>query len=101
MLALIEAVAMKKNVVLGKLDIRITAQVKNNAWESVTKEVVGRSQTEEQLQEKGNTRGKTHGRNRRPQCSGWILCNSPTSRALSRTEQIKISTIAGVMKNKA
>ncbi|XP_047468591.1 nuclear apoptosis-inducing factor 1-like isoform X2 [Penaeus chinensis] len=39
MLALIEGVATKKNVVLGKLDNRITAQVKSNAWDSVTKEV--------------------------------------------------------------
>ncbi|XP_069992956.1 myb/SANT-like DNA-binding domain-containing protein 4 [Penaeus vannamei] len=39
MLALIEAVAKRKNVVLGKLDNRITGQVKNNAWECVTREV--------------------------------------------------------------
>ncbi|XP_037787076.1 nuclear apoptosis-inducing factor 1-like [Penaeus monodon] len=39
MLALIEPVATKKNVVLDKLDNRITEQVKNNAWESVATEV--------------------------------------------------------------
>ncbi|ROT80166.1 hypothetical protein C7M84_001110 [Penaeus vannamei] len=38
-MALIEAVAKRKNVVLGKLDNRITGQVKNNAWECVTREV--------------------------------------------------------------
>ncbi|XP_047502419.1 uncharacterized protein LOC125047916 [Penaeus chinensis] len=37
-LALIEAVATKKSVVLSKLDSRITAHVKNNAWDCVTKE---------------------------------------------------------------